>query len=576
MHVSNVLKVRARSLRPRFCSEISNRNKGKGKSDMADRADPEMPAHTFRYRTTSGALTTSPGCEPETMEKEKSTAAHGGGGKRWLPRVLLLAALSFTPWLLIVYCHRSVFDAPPVGSPRPPSDGAQLSFHSAQEAQLKMLPTTSARALSVAAARGSHSHRRGDPGGVDPCRGRYLYIHDLPPRFNADVLADCRNWYQWIDMCQYLANAGLGAPIDNSDGAFADRGWYATDHFGLDVIFHARVRQYACLTNDSARAAAFFVPYYAGFDVVRHLWSNNATAKDAGPLALADWLTQRPEWRAMGGRDHFVLSGRTAWDHQRQTDSDSEWGNKLLRLPAVRNMTVLFVEKAPWTDFDFAVPYPTYFHPAKDSDVLQWQDRMRGMKRDWLFAFAGGERPGDPNSIRHHLIRECNGSASCNLVQCRKGEKRCLVPSTFMRMFQTARFCLQPPGDTYTRRSAFDAILAGCVPVFFHQDSAYRQYRWHLPDDRAAYSVFISEEAVRNGNASGSVEETLRRIPQRVAERMTETIIGLIPKLVYADPRSKLETLKDAVDVTLDAVINRASKIRKEMAVGHGAQSYAA
>ncbi|CAM0870712.1 unnamed protein product [Alopecurus aequalis] len=447
---------------------------------------------------------------------QRSTAAHAGG-KRWMPRLLLLAALSATPWLLlIVCCHLSVFDASSAGS--------------LQEEQLTKFQSASARALSDAA--GAHRHSHTD---ADRCRGWYLYIHDLPPRFNADILADCRNWYQWIDMCQYLANAGLGAPIDNSDGAFADRGWYATDHFGLDVIFHARVRQYACLTKDSSRAAAVFVPYYAGFDVVRHLWSNNATAKDAAPLALADWLARQHEWRAMGGRNHFVLSGRTACDHQRQTDSDSEWGNKLLRLPAVRNMTVLFVEKSPWTDFDFAIPYPTYFHPAKDADVFQWQDGMRRMKRDWLFAFAGGERPGDPNSIRHHLIRECaaNGS-SCNLVQCRKDEKRCLVPSTFMHVFQTARFCLQPPGDTYTRRSAFDAILAGCVPVFFHRDSAYSQYRWHLPDDHESYSVFISEEDVRSSNASGGgvVEETLRRIPLEVAERMTETVIGLIPRLL--------------------------------------------
>ncbi|KAM0859619.1 hypothetical protein ACQ4PT_047078 [Festuca glaucescens] len=486
-------------------------------------------------------------------------------GQRWLPRLLLLAAMSVTPWLLIVYCHRSVFDAPPVGSPHPPS---QLHFHSLQEAQLKKLPTTTSARVLSAAAGGGEAHRRSnvvvDANDSDPCRGRYLYIHDLPPRFNADILANCLHWYQWIDMCQYLANAGLGAPLDNADGAFADRGWYATDHFGLDVIFHSRVGQYECLTSDSARAAAVFVPYYAGFDVVQHLWSNNATAKDGTPLALVDWLTRRPEWRAMGGRDHFVMSGRTAWDHQRQTDSDSEWGNKLLRLPAVQNMTVLFVEKAPWTDFDFAVPYPTYFHPAKDADILQWQHRMRGTKRDWLFAFAGGERPGDPNSIRHNLIRECNASESCNLVQCRKGEKRCLVPSTFMRVFQTARFCLQPPGDTYTRRSVFDAIIAGCVPVFFHLDSAYRQYRWHLPDDHASYSVFISEEDIRSGNTS-SVEETLRRIPQKVAERMTETVIGLIPRLVYADPRSKLETLKDAVDFTVEAVIKRVNKLRKEM-----------
>jgi hypothetical protein len=183
---------------------------------------------------------------------------------------------------------------------------------------------------------------------------------------------------------------------------------------------------------------------------------------------------------------------------------------------------VLFVEKLPWTDFDFAIPYPTYFHPAKDAQILEWQRRMRAMKRRWLFSFAGSAR-NDPYSIRHHLIRQCGSSSFCKLVQCRKNKRNCLIPSTFMRVFQGTRFCLQPTGDTMTRRSAFDAIMAGCVPVFFHPDSAHTQYRWHLPEAHETYSVLIPEADVRAGNVS--IEETLRRIPPEVAERMTETVI---------------------------------------------------
>ncbi|XP_062216812.1 xyloglucan galactosyltransferase KATAMARI1 homolog [Phragmites australis] len=488
------------------------------------------------------------------------TGAHGG--KRWLPRLLFLTVLSATPWLLVVYCHLSVFDGAPVSAPHssvvaatPDGEDGQR-FLRKQEEQLMKLPSTTASELPAA------REERRPHGDADACRGRYVYIHDLPPRFNVDTLANCRLWYPWINMCVYLANGGLGQRVDNADGVFADEGWYATDHFGLDVIFHSRMKQYECLTNDSSRAAAVFVPFYAGFDVVQHLWGHNALTKDAASLELVDWLTRRPEWRAMGGRDHFFLSGRTAYDHQRQTDSDSEWGNKLLRLPAVQNMTVLFVEKTPWTDFDFAIPYPTYFHPAKDAQIFEWQQRMRSMKREWLYSFAGGARS-DPNSIRHHLIRQCGSSNFCKLIHCRKGERSCLVPSTFMRVFQGTRFCLQPAGDTYTRRSAFDAILAGCVPVLFHPASAYTQYRWHLPQEYDTYSVLIAEEDVRAGNVS--IEETLRRIPPDVAERMTETVIGLIPRLVYADPRSKLETLGDAVDVTVEAIIARVNKLREEM-----------
>ncbi|CAN6321491.1 unnamed protein product [Urochloa humidicola] len=495
------------------------------------------------------------------MEK---AGAHGG--KRWLPRLLLLAALM---WLLMIYFHLAVFRTPPVSAPYAsfvavPSDGEDdgQRFRLRQEQQLKRIASATASTLPAAVER--RPRGRGDE---VACRGRYVYIHDLPPRFNTDILGNCAHWYPWHNMCGYLENGGLGEPVDNTDGVFADEGWYATDHFGLDIIFHRRVQQYDCLTDDSSRAAAVFVPFYAGFDIVQHLWGVNSTAreKDALSLDLVDWLTRRPEWRAMGGRDHFFLSGRTAYDHQRRPESESEWGNKLLHLPAVQNMTVLFVEKLHWTKFDFAIPYPTYFHPAKDAQILEWQQRMRAMRRPWLFSFAGGAR-NDPYSIRHHLIRQCGASSFCKLVQCRKNERNCLIPSNFMRVFQGTRFCLQPTGDTMTRRSAFDAIMAGCVPVFFHPDSAHTQYRWHLPEAHDSYSVLIPEADVRAGNVS--IEDTLRAIPPEVAERMTETAIGLIPRLVYADPRSRLETLRDAVDVTLEAIIARVNKIRVDMGGG--------
>ncbi|KAL0390879.1 UNVERIFIED_CONTAM: Xyloglucan galactosyltransferase MUR3 [Sesamum calycinum] len=400
----------------------------------------------------------------------------------------------------------------------------------------------------------------------DPCGGRYIYVHDLPPRFNVDMLKECRSLSLWTNMCKFTTNAGLGPPLENVEGVFSDTGWYRTNQFAVDVIFSNRMKQYECLTNDSSLAAAVFVPFYAGFDIARYLWGHNVSTRDAASLDLVDWLVKRPEWGIMGGKDHFLVAGRITWDFRRLTDQESDWGNKLLFLPAAKNMSMLVVESSPWNANDYGIPYPTYFHPAKDADVFIWQDRMRKLERKYLFCFAGAPRPDNPKSIRGQIINQCKNSKVCKLLECDFGESKCHSPSSIMQMFQSSLFCLQPQGDSYTRRSAFDSMLAGCIPVFFHPGSAYTQYTWHLPKNYSQYSVFIPENDIHKKNIS--VEQRLSQISAEKVKEMREMVINLIPRIIYADPRSKLETLKDAFDVAVQAVIDKVTKLRRDMIEG--------
>lgn len=400
----------------------------------------------------------------------------------------------------------------------------------------------------------------------DPCGGRYVYVHELPPKFNEDMLKECKSLSLWTNMCKFTSNAGLGPPLENVEGVFSNTGWYATNQFAVDVIFSNRMKQYECLTKDSSIAAAVFVPFYAGLDISRYLWGYNISVRDAASIELVDWLTKRPEWSVMGGKDHFLVAGRITWDFRRLSESDSDWGNKLLFLPAARNMSMLVVESSPWNANDHGIPYPTYFHPAKDADVFTWQDRMRKLNRPYLFSFAGAPRPDNPKSIRGQIIQQCKKSKVCKLLECDSGESKCHSPSSIMQMFQSSLFCLQPQGDSYTRRSAFDSMLAGCIPVFFHPGSAYTQYLWHLPKNYSKYSVFIPEDDLRKRNIS--IEERLRQISVEDVKIMREDVINLIPRLIYADPRSRLETLKDAFDVAVQAFIDRVTKLRKEIIEG--------
>jgi hypothetical protein len=52
------------------------------------------------------------------------------------------------------------------------------------------------------------------------------------------------------------------------------------------------------------------------------------------------------------------------------------------------------------------------------------------------------------------------------------------------------------PGDTITRKSLFDSLVAGCVPVVFARASL-SQYAWFLStNDIEAISVYLSRVAV--------------------------------------------------------------------------------
>ncbi|CAI9288036.1 unnamed protein product [Lactuca saligna] len=394
------------------------------------------------------------------------------------------------------------------------------------------------------------------------CSGRYIYVHDLPAKFNDDILDDCRSFNKWQNMCPSLDNNGLGPVLGNSQRVLSRSGWYSTNQFLLEVIFRNRMKQYECLTNDSSTASAIYVPYFAGLDVSRYLFDHNTSSRDAISLDLAEWLRKRPEWEINSGKNHFLVIGRITWDFRRDTDDDDAWGSKLMSLPEFKNMTILTIEKSPWHNNDFGIPYPTYFHPGNDLQIIDWQNKMKRQRRRALFSFAGAPRPGVEDSIREKIIEQCVASIpKCRLLRCSYYNLKCYQPIDVMRLFQNSVFCLQPPGDSYTRRSTFDSILAGCIPVFFTPGSAYIQYIWHLPRDFHKYSVLIDEEDVHHKNVS--IEHVLSQIPATKVAEMRDEVIRLIPQVVYADPKSKLEKFKDAFDLSVDGVLERMDRLNK-------------
>jgi xyloglucan galactosyltransferase MUR3 len=354
---------------------------------------------------------------------------------------------------------------------------------------------------------------------------------------------------------------------------------YSTDQYALEVIFHHWMRRYECLTDDPAAATAVYVPYYPALELHQHLCGFNTTARDGPSEAFLRWLSSQPTWAALGGRDHFMVAAKTTWMFRREPGGrDDGCGNNFLGQPETGNMTVLTYESNIWAPRDIAVPYPSYFHPSSAGEVAAWQARARAAPRPFLFAFAGARRLKGQLAIRDRVFDVCEAAARrgrCGLVDCShglEGSITCRTAAKLVALFTSARFCLQPRGDSFMRRSSIDSVMAGCIPVFFHRASTLEaQYRWHEPepgrsgsnDDgrRGRYYVLLNSDDVLEGRVD--IEEELSRYTDEEVAAMREELIKMIPRFLYRDPRVRFEgEMRGAFDITMDGMMDRMRRIK--------------
>ncbi|XP_071679531.1 xyloglucan galactosyltransferase KATAMARI1 homolog [Lolium perenne] len=204
-----------------------------------------------------------------SMEMDAANGKHSVGGGSGVgsllrpPRIFCLTVLSIVFWALIIYF---------------------VSTMQGNMASLLLKPS----AFSLPSFRFAR----------DRCVGRYIYMYDLPPRFNADLVSHCRGFSVSDDICKLMVNDGFGAQLPPGE-SLPEKGSYDTDQYMLALIYHARMRRYECLTADPSTAAAVYVPFYPGFDVSLNMWKSNVSDRDALSRDLADWLVRQPQWRAM-------------------------------------------------------------------------------------------------------------------------------------------------------------------------------------------------------------------------------------------------------------------------------------
>ena len=220
----------------------------------------------------------------------------------------------------------------------------------------------------------------------------------------------------------------------------------------------------------------------------------------------------------------------------------------------------------------FTVPYGTNV-PAWTQDGLLkpivpiWQ-------RPFLVAFLGNVDASNP--LRQQLHRECAAASSGTCLSSSREplsswwrwtswfQSTQRPGVTNVSAYALARFCLQPWGDTATRRGFFDALSLGCIPVIFDKAGYSDLGKWF--GHPRMYSVMLPYRLLRRAS-NVTVLERLRRLPISRVEALAEGVHHARSRMLYRraslrHTRFQEDTLEDASDIIVRSLARMWSEKR--------------
>ncbi len=250
-------------------------------------------------------------------------------------------------------------------------------------------------------------------------------------------------------------------------------------------------------------------------------------------------------------------------------------GVKTFWMTICQNCTSIVIETSPTNTaisgrskkYWYAVPYPSSFHWHSAIKQLPWDaSDTSTQQRHILSLFIGSVRTSNTNSnfLRRTLFNQCQGDETCVWHPTAHACNGVVNSTTQMMSFLRSQYCPAPPGDSITRKSLFDALLGGCVPVLFAKAS-FTQYLWFFTkDDLDEVAVFIPKQMILEESAN--FLDLLKAIPAQELKRKQLAIAKLAPRLQYAVVPNHIHAdrgdvwtppIEDAVDVIISKLLDK-------------------
>ncbi|GAA95768.1 glycosyltransferase family 47 protein [Mixia osmundae IAM 14324] len=214
------------------------------------------------------------------------------------------------------------------------------------------------------------------------------------------------------------------------------------------------------------------------------------------------------------------------------------------------------------------VPYPSFWHVNDTSELYaeaasESKERRYARNDRTLVLFTGKTLPNSPTSgkgpqngykVRQAINEQLEAAKAkqqhdiSNLVT-RPWNFKGGFDVIFENMLHST-FCLEPPGDSSTRKGFYDSILLGCIPVIFREHTYDEVWTPHGRASDAA--IYISEEKVISGETD--IVDTLAAIPASAIEEKRRVMDRLRPHLQYS-----LSDQAGEISKSCDAIISFAA-----------------
>ncbi|KAK3592971.1 hypothetical protein CHS0354_023193 [Potamilus streckersoni] len=359
-----------------------------------------------------------------------------------------------------------------------------------------------------------------------------IYVYDMTSFFNRDQVECLYKYPRQYQGCYKFSDCGMGPEIYRINGVkmdinqdqLCDFSVRETHMFSLEVIIHYKLLSSPYRTLKPEEADAFYVPVYFGLHYMCDYYPQGSGTWML--QHLFSFLTHQPYFNK--GLLHFTTFGRTLHD----LHSDV--------IPVIQNyhansLVFMSIEdefEPNWIDFikihdirSFTLPYPSYVHLiscySTNSNQTSFNQRNdttsrinRGTERNVFVLLAMGQRELTPlrERLESQFRIQTDESHEEYFNKRPVGAKEdmvllhtnpCVEPVIHIttRWLTNSVFCLQPGGLTPSRKSVYDSIQSGCIPVLF-KDS--RPIILAFPDKipYKDFTVTIPEEHVVTNTTS--------------------------------------------------------------------------